>query len=70
MSLFGKKNKSKRNKKIALSAVLGGGLGVGTGFYLRNKLYSKIHEKEKKSKTEVENNDKDPYDKFSDFKVW
>ena len=58
VSLFGKKNKSKRNKKIALSAVLGGGLGVGTGFYLRNKLYSKIHEKEKKSKTEVENNDK------------
>jgi len=56
--LFGKKNKSKRNKKIALSAVLGGGLGVGTGFYLRNKLYSKIHEDEKKSKEEVERNDK------------
>ena len=54
VSLFGKKNKSKKNKKVALAAVLGGGLGVGTGFYLRNKLYSKMHEKERKSKKEVE----------------
>ena len=59
VSLFGKKNKSKRNKKIALAAVLGGGLGVGTGFYLRNKLYSKIHKKERKSKKEVEHSSKE-----------
>ena len=37
VSLFGKN----RNKKIALASILGGTLGVGTGFYLRDKFYKR-----------------------------
>ena len=66
VSLFGKKNK--KFKKVALASVLGGGLGVGTGFYLRNKLYSKIHETERKSKKEVEHNDKKLEDELKRLK--
>jgi hypothetical protein len=63
VSLFGKKNKSKRNKKVALSAVLGGGLGVGTGFYLRNKFYKGDKKNEKEMK-EIQRKDDEGFERL------
>jgi hypothetical protein len=51
VSLFGKN----KNKKIALASILGGTLGVGTGYYLRDKFYKKL----KKNEKEISKNYKD-----------
>ena len=54
VSLFGK-NKNRKFKKVALATLLGGGLGIGTGIYLRDnkiKKERKIEEKERKETEE------------------
>ena len=56
MSLFGKN----RNKKIALASILGGTLGVGTGFYLRDKFYKRG----KKNEKERQRKDDEDYEKL------
>jgi len=55
VSLFGK-SKNRKFKKVALASLLGGGLGVGTGIYLRNnkiKKERKIEEKKRKEREEM-----------------
>lgn len=55
VSLFGKN----RNKKIALASILGGTLGVGTGFYLRDKFYKRGKKNEKEMKERQRKDDED-----------
>ena len=45
VSLFGKR---KRINKVALASLLGGGLGIGTGFYLRDKWYRNKYKNKRK----------------------
>ena len=55
VSLFGKN----RNKKIALASILGGTLGVGTGFYLRDKFYKRGKKNEKEMKERQRKDDEE-----------
>lgn len=52
-SLFGK-NKNRKFKKVALATLLGGGLGVGTGIYLRDNKIKKERKIEEKKRKEIE----------------
>ena len=45
VSLFGK---NRRINKVALASFLGGGLGIGTGFYLRDKWYRNKYKNKRK----------------------
>ena len=55
VSLFGK-NKNRKFKKVALATLLGGGLGVGTGIYLRNNKIKKERKIEENKRKESEEN--------------
>ena len=55
VSLFGKN----RNKKIALASILGGTLGVGTGYYLRDKFYKRGKKNEKEMKERQRKDDEE-----------
>lgn len=55
VSLFGKN----RNKKIALASILGGTLGVGTGYYLRDKFYKKGKKNTKEMEERMKKDDEE-----------
>lgn len=65
VSLFGK-NKNRKFKKVALATLLGGGLGVGTGIYLRNnkiKKERKIEENKRKESEERMKKNEEVYER-------
>jgi len=53
VSLFGK-SKNRKFKKVALATLLGGGLGVGTGIYLRNNKIKKERKIEENKRKEIQ----------------
>lgn len=66
VSLFGK-NKNKKFNKVALATLLGGGLGIGTGIYLRDnkiKKERKIEEKNTKDTEERIKKDEEDFERI------
>ena len=63
VSLFGK-NKNRKFKKVALATLLGGGLGIGTGIYLRDNKIKKERKIEEKKRKEIEERMKEDDEDF------